>query len=92
MGPLPGGEEGVCELRKMYFLPVLRGMGMGARLLRRILGAAREAEYRRCYLETMSKMEAARNLYRKFGFTELDHRMGTGQAGGCNRYMILDLT
>src|SRR6478609_6738214 len=27
IAPLEGGEEGVCELRKMYFLPELRGRG-----------------------------------------------------------------
>jgi len=91
MGPLPGGQEGICELRKMYFLAALRGKGMGLFLLRRILGAAREAGYGQCYLETMSKMAAARNLYRKFGFTDLDSRLGTRGPGGCNRYMILDL-
>src|SRR5664279_1675906 len=26
---LAGGEAGVCELRKMYFLPAARGQGMG---------------------------------------------------------------
>ena len=29
VAPLEGGPEGVCELRKMYFLPALRGQGAG---------------------------------------------------------------
>ena len=27
VGPLWGGEEGTCELRKMYLLPAARGLG-----------------------------------------------------------------
>ena len=29
VAPLEGGEPGVCELRKMYFLPAARGQGRG---------------------------------------------------------------
>ncbi len=90
-GPLPGADPGVCELRKMYFLPELRGTGMGSRLLKRILQAARQDGYRRCYLETMHNMQAARALYRKHGFTETKSPLGDTGHGGCNRFMILDL-
>lgn len=91
MGPLTDGREGDCELRKMYFLPGIRGAGLGSRLLRRILAAAREAGYRRCYLETMHNMDQARKLYRKHGFNELERRLGNTGHGGCNRFMSLDL-
>lgn len=37
MGPLAGGADDVCELRKMYFKPELRGTGMGSRLMMVIL-------------------------------------------------------
>src|SRR5579862_5022649 len=29
VAPLAGGADDVCELRKMYFLPSLRGLGAG---------------------------------------------------------------
>ena len=32
-GPPVEGEEDICELRKMYFLTELRGLGLGTRLL-----------------------------------------------------------
>ena len=32
VAPLQGGEIDVCELQKMYFLPVLRGKGLAKRL------------------------------------------------------------
>lgn len=89
-GPLPGAEKDTCELRKMYFLPALRGSGMGSRLLRKLLDAAREAGFRRCYLETMHNMHAARALYRKHGFTETQSPLGSTGHSACNRFMILD--
>jgi putative acetyltransferase len=91
-GPLEGGEEGVCELRKMYFLPALRGAGMGSKLLRLILDSARAAGYRWCYLETMQGMDQARRLYRKYGFKELDGRAGKTGPRVCNRFMSLNLS
>jgi putative acetyltransferase len=91
MGALEGAEKGVCELRKMYFLPDLRGTGMGSRLLETILASARQTGYRRCYLETMHNMDGARALYRKHGFSELEKPLGRTGHGGCNRFMILDL-
>lgn len=91
MGPLAGGEPEVCELRKMYFLPKLRGSGMGTRLLETILDAARRAGYRRCYLETLERMHQARRLYRKHGFETIDSPMGDTGHGGCNWWMVKTL-
>ena len=31
--PLTGGDQGTCDLRKMYFRSELRGLGVGAELL-----------------------------------------------------------
>ena len=91
MGPLAGGPAEVCELRKMYFRPELRGAGLGSRLLGRILEAAREAGYRQCYLETMGSMEAARRLYLKHGFKAIDAPLGATGHSACNRWMVRDL-
>jgi putative acetyltransferase len=91
MGPLAGGPVDVCELRKMYFLPELRGTGMGTKLLAVILEAAREAGYRRCYLETLGNMRAARRLYLKHGFEPIEAPLGNTGHSGCNAWMIRDL-
>lgn len=88
------GENGVsevCELRKMYFLPELRGIGMGTRLLELCLEMAREKAYRHCYLETIEAMEEARHLYRKHGFTHLEAPMGNTRHSACNAWMAKDL-
>ena len=47
MAPLTGGDGTVCELRKMYFRPALRGSGLGSHLLQRILQVARDAVFLR---------------------------------------------
>ena len=91
IGPLAGAEADVCELRKMYFLPALRGRGIGARLLHHCLDAARERGYRRCYLETLSGMDAAMRLYAKAGFMPLRGSLGATGHRGCNRYYLLEL-
>ena len=92
MGPLRGGNREICELRKMYFLPELRGTGMGTKLLRVILDAAREAGFTQCYLESIKAMDKARKLYTEFGFTPLDQPLGNTGHSACNQQMILNLT
>ncbi len=86
--PLAGGPDDVCELRKMYFLPVIRGRGLGGALLDRVLDEARAAGFARCYLETLGSMQAARRLYVEKGFAPLEAPMGATGHFGCNAYMI----
>ncbi len=88
---LTGGEPHVCELRKMYFLPELRGRGMGARLLTRILDGAYAAGFTTCYLETLEHMISARRLYEAFGFARLDGAMGNTGHCSCDAWYALDL-
>jgi putative acetyltransferase len=91
VGPLAGGEPGVCELRKMYFLHELRGSGLGTRLLKVLLNAARDAGYTSCYLETMDNMSQARQLYLKHGFKLIESPLGNTGHGSCNRFMAIEL-
>jgi len=91
MGPLLDGDSGVCELRKMYFLPELRGSGLGTKLLQLILQDARNADFQLCYLETLSSMVGARRLYLKHGFEPIEGPLGNTGHSGCNNYMTLVL-
>lgn len=91
IGPLVGGPEEVCELKKMYLLSRARGHGIGHRLMELCLEAARVAGYRRCYLETLGHMRDARRLYERNGFVELDAPMGATGHHGCNGWYIRDL-
>ncbi|HWU75905.1 MAG TPA: GNAT family N-acetyltransferase [Rhodanobacter sp.] len=91
IAPLEGGEADVCELRKMYFLPAARGIGAGSAMMQRCLDAARAHGFKRCYLETLTGMDAAQTLYRRSGFTALCGAMGGTGHHGCDRYFIRDL-
>jgi len=92
IAPLDGGDPSVCELRKMYFLPEVRGRGVGERLLRQCLTFARGAGYRLCYLETLAGMAQAQKLYQRLGFQKLSKPMGATGHFGCDRWYALDLT
>jgi putative acetyltransferase len=90
VAPLEGGNADVCELRKMYFLPALRGRGAGQAAIERCLDAARAFGFRRCYIETLTGMDAAQKLYLANGFERTCAMGGTGHHG-CDRYYIRDL-
>jgi len=92
IAPLDGEDPSVCELRKMYFLPEVRGRGVGERLLRQCLAFARGAGYRLCYLETLAGMAQAQKLYQRLGFQKLSKPMGATGHFGCDRWYALDLT
>jgi putative acetyltransferase len=91
VAPLQGGADDVCELRKMYFLPELRGLGAGAALMADCLEAARRLGFRRCYLETLRGMDAAMKLYERSGFGRIPAPMGSTGHGGCNAFYLKDL-
>jgi putative acetyltransferase len=91
IAPLEGADEAVCELRKMYFLPGLRGLGAGRALIERCLEAARAQGFRSCYLETLTNMATARALYERFGFRRLPGALGATGHFGCNSFYLLDL-
>ncbi len=91
IAPLIGGDAGTCELRKMYFMPSLRGFGAGAALMKRCLDAARGFGFARCYLETLTGMDAAMRLYERSGFRRIDAAMGATGHGGCNTFYLRTL-
>jgi len=84
-------DGNVCELQKMYFLPIARGRGLGTQMIDLCLKEAKKLGYEKCYLETMSYMEAAQKLYKRYGFEYLDGPMGDTGHYSCGVHMILDL-
>ncbi|MBE1159961.1 GNAT family N-acetyltransferase [Dyella acidiphila] len=91
IAPLEGGDMDVCELRKMYFLPEARGIGAGGEMMLRCLDAARHFGFARCYLETLTGMDAAQTLYRRHGFTTLPEQMGGTGHFSCDRFYLREL-
>lgn len=77
-----------CELQKMYFLPLVRGKGIGTKLISACLEKAKEFGFENCYLETMPYMHSAQKLYKKYGFTSLEKPVGNTGHYSCNVWMI----
>ena len=82
-------DRALCELRKMYLDPSLRGRGMGGQLLDIALDHARSAGFRRMELETHHTMTAAIALYEGAGFTEMP--VESTCAARCDRRFGMDL-
>ena len=91
IAPLTGADEFTCELRKMFFLPATRGLGLGRRLLQLLMDEARKRGYQKCYLETLDRMWAANELYRKYGFQLLKQPLGKTGHCRCDRWYLLEL-
>jgi len=91
IAPLAGGDADVCELRKMYFLDAVRGHGQGRRMLQHCLTTARQLNFKRCYLETLTGMDAAQHLYADAGFKTLCGPLGATGHFACDRYYALHL-
>ncbi len=83
---LKGADESICELRKMYFLPELRGQGKGKELLNLCLKSAKELGYKTCYLETLTNMHRAKKLYNSAGFTKRTKPLGNTGHFGCDSW------
>lgn len=80
--------DSICELRKMYLTPEVRGCGWGRRLLEHALARAAELGFRRVVLETASVLQSAVALYERYGFQRYtpDHL-----AARCDAAYFLDL-
>ncbi len=91
IGFLPDAGNDVCELKKMYFVPEIRGIGLGEKLMDLCLDAARDAGYKKCYLETLERMPQARGLYLKYGFKPVKSPVGCTGHFNCDNFYIRDL-
>jgi putative acetyltransferase len=75
----------------MYLLPESRGLGIGRILIEKCLAFAKEAGYKRIYLETLPELKKAIHVYEKFNFTYLPQPLGNTGHFGCDVWMIREL-
>ena len=69
-----GADE--CHVLNICVHPQCQGLGLGRRLLRRLLGLARQRGADTAFLEVRVSNEAARGLYAAEGFCEIGTRRG----------------
>jgi putative acetyltransferase len=91
VAPLENEAATICELQKMYFLPVTRGLGIGSAMMDKCLQTAKEFGFEQCYLETMPFMLDAQKLYKKVGFENIDAPMGSTGHTSCPVWMLKNL-
>jgi putative acetyltransferase len=88
---LDNSYENICELQRMFLLPEARGKGLGKKLIDLCIQKAKEFQYEKMYLETLSQMKDAISLYEKYNFKRLSKPEGNTGHSGCNLYMTLEL-
>jgi putative acetyltransferase len=89
--PTSGLPDDTCELVKMYLHKDFRGRGFGRMLIKQCIATAKEAGFKKIYLETMPELKLALNVYEKFGFSYLSNPLGNSGHFGCDLWMIKEL-
>ena len=70
-GALRRIDDVVCEMKRVYVRPSVRGKGAGRMLMGALIEMAREIGYERMRLDTLPSMTRAMEIYRAVGFREI---------------------
>ena len=61
-----------CELKRLYVKPQFRGKKIASFLVKYIVEEAKEIGYKHILLDTLPFLETAINMYKKYGFYEIE--------------------
>lgn len=61
-----------CEMKRLYVKKEYRKFGIGSKLIEQIILAAKKDGYQEMVLDTIKPLQAAINLYQRFGFQEIE--------------------
>lgn len=87
LAPFQGSAQ-TCELKKLFLLPESRGLGLGKALAERCLDFACQQGFKQCYLDTLTSMKSAIQLYEKLGFIHLNSPLEGTEHSGCDVWML----
>lgn len=66
-------DEKTCEIKRLYVRDKFRGLGIGRKLLERLIAEAKISGYEKMRLDSwIPRMQTAIAMYRKFGFYEIE--------------------
>jgi ribosomal protein S18 acetylase RimI-like enzyme len=83
-------EPEICEMKRFYLRPQLRGRGVGRAIAETVIAEARLIGYRKMRLDTVEPvMPNAVAMYRRLGFVEIEPYRANPIAGAL--YMELGL-
>jgi GNAT superfamily N-acetyltransferase len=80
----------ICEMKRLYTVPSIRGSGVGRVLVTTVIQAARNIGYEKMRLDTVPSMKSARYIYASVGFEEIKPYRYNPIEGAT--YMELDLS
>lgn len=69
--PLDGDLDKCCEMKRLYVREAWRGRGIGKQLAETVVACARAVGYSSMVLDTLPKLDRARGMYEKMGFSEI---------------------
>ncbi|WP_394144741.1 GNAT family N-acetyltransferase [Vibrio atypicus] len=78
----------VCELKKLFLLPESRGLGLGKKMAKQCLSFAKKKGFGECYLDTLTSMTSAIQLYEKLGFEHLNQPLNGTEHSACDVWML----
>lgn len=84
------GVDDCAELQKLYLDDIVKGRGISHLLMETVEEGAREAGYKKLYLETHTCLEAACALYEKHGYERIKQPVPTPHMT-MNRFYIKNL-
>ncbi|WP_413628231.1 GNAT family N-acetyltransferase [Fructilactobacillus vespulae] len=84
-------ENHVAELQKLYLSPAARGQGLSYQLLDKARDFAKQAGFKKLYLETHHNLAPAIHVYEKYGFQEIARPLKAAQHSTMDKFFILDL-
>jgi putative acetyltransferase len=61
-------DDTICEMKRLYVRPKALGVGLGRKLIARLIAQARDVGYAEMRLDVLPEFAAARHLYESFGF------------------------
>lgn len=64
-------SDDICEMKRLYVRSEYRGLGIGRKLIAKLISEAKNLDYKYIRLDTLSTMKEAQNLYLSLGFYDI---------------------